>query len=127
MQNLIQHDRIITSITGRGNGNGGSSGSDDLNSETPDRELLDDFLLSEINSINDAVNGLIQTNSLISSGYFVFAWILIERLNAYLTSVAPNKAYALVTSAFIYFSISGFFYSITNNYMDGSYLCSNDK
>lgn len=78
-----------------------SYGGDNLNNEKSNNELLDHFLLNEINSMNDAINGLIQTNILLIGAYFVFAWALIEKLNVHETATIPNLNKIFFTPAFI--------------------------
>jgi hypothetical protein len=75
------------------------------NNEKPNHELLDHFLLNEISSMNDAINGLIQTNILLIGAYFVFAWALIEKLNVHETAAMPNTNMIFFTPAFIGYAL----------------------
>ena len=65
----------------------------------PEKSLSDDFVLNEIVSLNNAANGLVQTNLLVMGAYIVFAWALIEKLGEHQAKVAQKLGIAVIANA----------------------------
>ena len=70
--------------------------------EKPNRELFENFILNEIQTINDATNGLIQINGLFIGAYLVLAASIIEKMIILQTGPSYTRVQTLLTGAYIF-------------------------